>query len=1232
MAQAIFEALEGLDNQTVLAVQSLLDGQGGVTDPTNQNVTDTSTIQPMDDEDVFLCGKCKKQFNSLPAFMTHKREQCQANTPSLATVSLASSNVYTSVPSISSVQQNPSSSRQQVSTYITVPQSPLAHTLVQGNVLVSDDALMSAISAFTSMDQPMTAMQPPVQSNLSMHTGSSYLQHGPPPSQPPSLSSQSSNAVVQIYSTLPPMAGNGTTEVQTLGLQQFQQIQVPSQCVESIAFNTPPVYSPGKQGFKTKTSSISTGLTNSNPGELPDFDQAAKPRPSKNDVDGQEGVPVKGKAQKLKCNFCDKTFTKNFDLQQHIRSHTGEKPFQCIVCGRAFAQKSNVKKHMQTHKVWPSGMGTTVSRLPITVRVVPVTGTEEREQLTEKENTGECEEADSDAPLEADCQDGKLKPAGKAENKQIILIDSSYQCQFCASKFNTYFQLKSHMTQHKDEQVYKCVVKPCSLTFQKLELFLEHIQSHQEQLTYRCHLCCKVFTSLFELGVHQYSHNYCPQQSPRKEPTFYRCLKCQSKYSTQEALDQHLQTASHNFPCPHCQKGFPCERYFRRHLPTHGVGGKFKCQICKKFFKTEHYLKLHTRIHSGDFELFKRFSECTVESIAFNTPPVYSPGKQGFKTKTSSISTGLTNSNPGELPDFDQAAKPRPSKNDVDGQEGVPVKGKAQKLKCNFCDKTFTKNFDLQQHIRSHTGEKPFQCIVCGRAFAQKSNVKKHMQTHKVWPSGMGTTVSRLPITVRVVPVTGTEEREQLTEKENTGECEEADSDAPLEADCQDGKLKPAGKAENKQIILIDSSYQCQFCASKFNTYFQLKSHMTQHKDEQVYKCVVKPCSLTFQKLELFLEHIQRHQEQLTYRCHLCCKVFTSLFELGVHQYSHNYCPQQSPRKEPTFYRCLKCQSKYSTQEALDQHLQTASHNFPCPHCQKVFPCERYFRRHLPTHGVGGKFKCQICKKFFKTEHYLKLHTRIHSGDFELFKRFSECTYCTGEKPYKCSVCDATFNRKDKVKRHMLIHEPFKKYKCPFRTHVGCTKEFNRPDKLKAHILSHSGIKPYKCQYCQKAFSRRAHMLEHQRSHTDNYKFRCPACNKGFTRQKYFRDHKCPQVGGTDKQGPDKGRAKKKQPRPRKAGGNAQTGEEAGLSQAVIGQDGKVTGPELGEEEEGMLAPQTVLSIVVGDEGMDDDTEEHGIPEGDDSEAMGNNEDLTELQTSPDVAMLAVPVYVQTAD
>lgn len=62
-------------------------------------------------------------------------------------------------------------------------------------------------------------------------------------------------------------------------------------------------------------------------------------------------IIVEGEKKKLVCQYCNKTFTKNFDLQQHIRAHTGEKPFQCIVCGRAFAQKSNVKKHMNTHKV-----------------------------------------------------------------------------------------------------------------------------------------------------------------------------------------------------------------------------------------------------------------------------------------------------------------------------------------------------------------------------------------------------------------------------------------------------------------------------------------------------------------------------------------------------------------------------------------------------------------------------------------------------------------------------------------------------------------------------------------------------------------------------------------------------------------------------------------------------------------------------------------------------------------
>ncbi|XP_077982725.1 zinc finger protein 341-like isoform X2 [Glandiceps talaboti] len=416
---------------------------------------------------------------------------------------------------------------------------------------------------------------------------------------------------------------------------------------------------------------------------------------------------------------------------------------------------------------------------------------------------------------------------------------------------------------------------------------------------------------------------------------------------------------------------------------------------------------------------------------------------------------------------------------------------KLGKLKCTYCDKTFNKNFDLQQHIRSHTGEKPFQCIVCGRAFAQKSNVKKHMQTHKVWPQGTGNTLPKQP---PPKPLDKDDEEQQEREEEEEEVVTPVEPEVVVEP--EKDKEEEEDEEENKDDklnIMVDNSYLCQYCPSNFKTYFQLKTHMIQHKNEQVYKCILKSCGSTFKDLDSFLEHTKFHENDMSYRCHLCNKHFPSLYDLGVHQYSHSLYPNQGPKPGPRYFRCTKCMNKYATPEALDHHMATSSHTYPCPHCDKTFPCERYLRRHLPVHGTLGEHVCTHCEKRFKTEHYLKMHMLIH----------------TGVKPFKCSQCEAAFNRKDKLKRHMLIHDPVKKFKCPFRTHMGCTKEFNRPDKLKAHIIAHSGIKPFKCQYCNKSFSRKPHMLEHERMHTDNYTIRCDKCKKGFAREKYLKEHKC---------------------------------------------------------------------------------------------------------------------------
>ncbi|XP_039200637.1 zinc finger protein 341 isoform X1 [Crotalus tigris] len=713
MAQAIFEALEGMDNQTVLAVQSLLDGQGGVTDPSSQTVNTSSSIQSMDDEDVFLCGKCKKQFNSLPAFMTHKREQCQGHAPSLATVSLATNSVYT--PSITSVQQAQTTNRQ-ISTYITVPPSPLIQTLVQGNILVSDEVLMSAMSAFTTLDQPMSTVQPTVQSSLNMHPGAGYLSQPPPPPPPPQPpppqprtlgvpgpANAGSSGVAEVYNTSTSMSGNGTVEIQNLGMQPYPPLEVPSQCVENPVYPSPPVYNPSKQSFKSKSANAAASLNNTCGGNLTNFDSASKNRHSKPDNNLLEGKP---KSPKLKCTYCDKAFTKNFDLQQHIRSHTGEKPFQCIVCGRAFAQKSNVKKHMQTHKVWPPGIGCTISRSSVTVQVMQLNPNQQEDE----ENAGLNHAPRSSPPHPQALPPGEEHDAAKLEAKQVVLIDSSYQCQFCPNKFNTYFQLKSHMTQHKHEQVYKCVVKSCAQTFQKLDSFLEHIKNHQEELSYRCHLCSKDYPSLYELGVHQYSHSLLPQHSPKKDMAVYKCVKCVNKYSTPEALEHHLQTATHNFPCPHCQKVFPCERYLRRHLPTHGGGGKFKCQICKKFFRREHYLKLHAHIHSGE----KPF-KCSVCDSAFNRKDklkrhmlIHEPFKK-YKCPFSNH-TGCSK----------EFNRPDKLKAHILSHSGMKIH------KCQYCNKAFSRRAHMMEHQRSHTGNYKYRCPTCSKGFTRQKYMKDH--------------------------------------------------------------------------------------------------------------------------------------------------------------------------------------------------------------------------------------------------------------------------------------------------------------------------------------------------------------------------------------------------------------------------------------------------------------------------------------------------------------------------
>ncbi|XP_039282694.1 zinc finger protein 22 [Nilaparvata lugens] len=51
-----------------------------------------------------------------------------------------------------------------------------------------------------------------------------------------------------------------------------------------------------------------------------------------------------------KCAACGNQFGDVSHLKSHIRTHTGEKPFQCAVCSKQFARQSSLKRHLRTHR------------------------------------------------------------------------------------------------------------------------------------------------------------------------------------------------------------------------------------------------------------------------------------------------------------------------------------------------------------------------------------------------------------------------------------------------------------------------------------------------------------------------------------------------------------------------------------------------------------------------------------------------------------------------------------------------------------------------------------------------------------------------------------------------------------------------------------------------------------------------------------------------------------------
>lgn len=98
------------------------------------------------------------------------------------------------------------------------------------------------------------------------------------------------------------------------------------------------------------------------------------------------------------------------------------------------------------------------------------------------------------------------------------------------------------------------------------------------------------------------------------------------------------------------------------------------------------------------------------------------------------------------------------------------------------------------------------------------------------------------------------------------------------------------------------------------------------------------------------------------------------------------------------------------------------------------------------------EYKCEVCEKQFQGLNDLRKHLRIHSD----------------ERPYPCNQCGKRFRQAGCLKNHIASqHGTDELFACEF-----CNKAFPIKERLRLHLRVHTGEKPYKCNLCNKEFAR----------------------------------------------------------------------------------------------------------------------------------------------------------------